>query len=386
MKKWLIGGIILSLCVVGTVQQSSAALFPDVPSTHDNYNAIAFLRDRNVINGFPDGFYRPNNAVTRGEILKILMRTAGHTNLPQTSNDPFPDVPSSHAFAPYIQAAAQQNIVRGYDDGLFRMDRTVSRIEAIKMLLLTNHIDINTLPNGASYSDIEPNTWYAPYARYVLDHGLVDVFANNTLRRDELLNRGLVAEMVYRFYRDRPDLLPSVSIPSPLPTITPLPTSTPYSSPSPTITPTPSPTTSFLLSPEFTLPTTPLPVVSQPAQNVQVQDVEPILHCNFNTGNEGLDYSARVLIGQMMENNSYMEFRYYWEFFNGTTSPNMYYTYYHGIDDGTPESRRFDLPLYHTNIPNPLVTRATIHVQVTGGTYGGTSFGADIVDCTHYLP
>ncbi|MBI4836046.1 MAG: S-layer homology domain-containing protein [Candidatus Abawacabacteria bacterium] len=393
MKKWL-SWCTAFLVIISIVPQSSAALFPDVSSAHPNYTAIAFLRDRGVISGFPDGLYRPENAVTRGEILKILMRAAGETNLPFVSGDPFPDVRSNHVFAAYIQAAVQQGIVRGYDDGLFRMDRTVSRIEALKMLLLANHINTNALPSGSSYSDIVPGSWYVPYARYALDHGLVDAFPGNTIRRDELLNRGLVAEMVYRFYRDRPDLLPAVAIPSPtvLPTASSMPTPTvsptAIISPTPTAisTPTASPTTPFLFPPDFTLPSTPLPVVSTPAQNVQISVIDPTLRCNFNTGNEGLDYSGKVWIQQGMEDNSHMQFRYYWEFGDGTFTPDMYYTYYHGIDDSVPEHRTFDLPSYHRAFPNPFMTRATVYVYVTSGMYAGTRSASDIVDCSHIVP
>lgn len=382
MKRWLKCCAVV-LFIASVVPQSLAATFPDVDSNHPNHAAIAFLRDRGVINGFPDGYYRPQNPVTRGEILKILMRAAGHTNLPSVSSDPFPDVSSSHVFASYIQTAVQLGIVRGYDDGLFRMDRTVSRIEALKMLLLANRINVSTLPGGASYADIEIGAWYEPYAKYALDHGLVTVFPGNTLRRDELLNRGLVAEMVYRFYNDRTDLLPAVS------STTPAATTTPSSSPTPTATttptPTPSPTASFILPPGITLPDTALPVLSQPAQNVRIQVIDPALQCNFTAGNERLDYSAKVWIQQGMENNSHMQFRYYWEFGDGTVTPDMYYTYYHGVDDGIAEHRTFDLPAYQRAFPNPFWARATIYVYVTGGTYAGTRSGSDIVDCTNFV-
>lgn len=381
MKVWLKCCVVV-LFTVCIVPQSSAATFPDVDASNPNHAAIAFLRDRGVINGFPDGYYRPQNPVTRGEILKILMRSAGHTSLPTVSTDPFPDVSSSHTFAGYIQTAVQLGIVRGYDDGLFRMDRTVSRIEALKMLLLANRIDITTLPGGASYSDIDIGAWYAPYAKYALDHGLVTAFSGNTLRRDELLNRGLVAEMVYRFYNDRPDLLPALAATTP-PSPSPTPTPTPTATASPT--PTPSPTSSFLLPPGVTLPTTPLPILSQPAQNVRIQVVDPFLQCNFTVGNERLDYSAKVWIQQGMENNSHMEFRYYWEFGDGSVTPDMYYTYYHGIEDGIPENRAFNLPVYNRAFPNPFWARATIYVYVNGGTYAGTRSGSDIVDCSQVV-
>ncbi|MBI4836287.1 MAG: S-layer homology domain-containing protein [Candidatus Abawacabacteria bacterium] len=384
MKK-LFSWLATFLFIISLAPQSAAALFPDLSSDHPNYTAIAFLRDRNVINGYPDGLYRPGNAVTRGEILKILMRAAGYTSLAPVSSNPFPDVSHDHAFAVYIQAAAQLGIIRGYDDGLFRMDRTVSRIEALKMLLLANNINTNTLPRGASYSDIALDTWYAPYARYALDHGLVDAFSGNTLRRDELLNRGLVAEMVYRFYRDRPDLLPQSPTPTPSPTSaqTPTPSPTPVqtptpavttsptvsSAPTPSATPTPEPTPSSAPSPEPTptpTPTetpssTPTPVTYTPSTRARIDDASAHFVCHPGS----IDYSARVvLVPGTLDDYSRIDVNYYWWFGDGTRSVDLVYSYYHTAYDGTLEGRTITLPTYNYSSGYPGFLSGSVRIAL----------------------
>jgi len=50
--------------------------FPDVPSTHPSYKFIEYIVSKGIASGFPDGTYRPANAVTRGQMGIFITRTA----------------------------------------------------------------------------------------------------------------------------------------------------------------------------------------------------------------------------------------------------------------------------------------------------------------------
>lgn len=223
------------LLALGAVPLALAANFPDVPSSHPNYTAIMFLKDRSVIRGYEDGTYKPTRNVTRAEFLKIIMLAAGHAipSLP-LSSDPFPDVSGGLWSAGYIKAAVDLGVVSGYPDRLFRPDRTVSRVEALKMMLKANGITEFTLSDGTSFSDVPAGVWYRKFALYALTAHLFDPSSGNKMLPDLPLTRALVAEMVYRFYQYRPDLLPGVT-----PTPTPTPTSSTFAVTSLSLTPTP---------------------------------------------------------------------------------------------------------------------------------------------------
>ncbi len=221
-----------------------AADFPDVSSSHPNYTAINFLRARGVINGYEDGTYKPNREVTRAEFLKIILLSSGN---PVMAGDllrgPFPDVPSTAWYFGFINRALALGVVSGYADGTFQPNRTVNRVEALKIMLRANNITEAALPTGTSYSDVVQTEWYAPYARYAFNNRLFD---GARLNPGQMMNRAEVAEMVYRFYQARPDLLPATTTSTPAPTSTgasPIPTPmdpTPTVSATPTVTPSPS--------------------------------------------------------------------------------------------------------------------------------------------------
>ncbi len=222
------------LLAVGAIPMVFAVDFPDVSPSHPNYTAIMFLKDHSVVQGYEDGTYKPGRNVTRSEFLKIIMLSAGHStpSVPLASA-PFSDVAANYWAAGYIRAAVDLGVVSGYPDGLFRPDRTVSRVEALKMMLKANGITEFTLPDGSSFSDVPASAWYRKFALYALTAHLFDTGPGNTMNPDLPLTRALVAEMVYRFYQYRPDLLPGA-------TPTPTPTGTTFGVTSVSVTPSPS--------------------------------------------------------------------------------------------------------------------------------------------------
>jgi hypothetical protein len=67
------------------------------------------------VTGYPDGTFRPNNNVTRGQLAKIVASVA---QLPaDLSGQTFEDVPPASTFYPYIEAMAQAGYISGYPCG-----------------------------------------------------------------------------------------------------------------------------------------------------------------------------------------------------------------------------------------------------------------------------
>jgi N-acetylmuramoyl-L-alanine amidase len=93
------------------------------------------------IAGFPeDNTFRPLASLTREQLVSIVLEGLDalpnvDLNLPTTSTtNPFPDVASSRWSAAKIQFAQNNNIVTGYQDGLFRPAQAVTRAELMAVL------------------------------------------------------------------------------------------------------------------------------------------------------------------------------------------------------------------------------------------------------------
>ena len=66
-----------------TPPTSTGSAFRDIPSNAWYGSAVSSLVQAGVIGGYDDGTFRPNNSVTYGEALKMIMRAAGYSAQPQ---------------------------------------------------------------------------------------------------------------------------------------------------------------------------------------------------------------------------------------------------------------------------------------------------------------
>ena len=89
---------------------------------------VATAIEEGILTGYGDGTLKPRKTVTRGEMVAIIIRALGVQTNDATTN--FSDVPSDLWSAKYISAASQLGFVNGYEDGSFRPEQAITRAEA----------------------------------------------------------------------------------------------------------------------------------------------------------------------------------------------------------------------------------------------------------------
>lgn len=120
-----------TLCLVRSWKLLSPAVpsFGDCPRDNWAYGFIETAKANRAINGYTDGDVRPGNNITRAEIAKMLARSlnldVGETTLADIDR---------HWARDYIGACVRAGIAHGYTDGFYRPDNAVTRAEAAKML------------------------------------------------------------------------------------------------------------------------------------------------------------------------------------------------------------------------------------------------------------
>lgn len=146
--------------------------------------AIAFVYENEIVEGYSDGTYRPENEINRAEFTKILIESR-YPGEATVGDDCFDDVSSDQWYATYVCFAKDEGIIAGYPDGTFKPAQSVNLAEALKITLETYFTDISPASGP----------WYEKYWLYAEENGyLLDEWDDAS----EYLTRGAMAELVYR--------------------------------------------------------------------------------------------------------------------------------------------------------------------------------------------
>ena len=109
--------------------------FTDVNPGDWHYAYIETAVSHGVVSGYPDGTFRPNNSVTRGQLAKmIVLASALLIYTPPTPS--FIDVPPTHTFYVYIETARYYGLISGYGDGTYRPNYNATRGQLCKILYI----------------------------------------------------------------------------------------------------------------------------------------------------------------------------------------------------------------------------------------------------------
>jgi hypothetical protein len=138
--------------------------FSDVPSYHPYALAIQDLATQEIINGFPDGTFKPDNPVTRQQFAKVILLS--FSILVSEDAWPNPDVPfvdlgpdDPNSLYPheYVATAAVLGITKGKDLTHFAPLDNISRAQVITMVVRAAQ---NILPETVSLAgDVATSTW-----------------------------------------------------------------------------------------------------------------------------------------------------------------------------------------------------------------------------------
>lgn len=147
---------------------------------------MPLLNSLGIMQGDGSGGYALDRPVSRAEMAKIAVNTSSHKDETAIgmSVSPFKDVPSSSWFAPYILNGATNGLFKGFVDGSFHPDDTVTYEDATAIMLrVLGYSDDNF---GASY----------PYGQVNFAKN-INLLDNVEGAYGDTMTRGQIARMVY---------------------------------------------------------------------------------------------------------------------------------------------------------------------------------------------
>lgn len=139
---------------------SSENPYPDLEKEKWFNNAVSTMTKLGMVNGYNNGDFGGDDAITRAEFATIAVRFFGGEYLGDT--DKFGDI-DGHWAVNYINQAAQLGLVEGYGDGTFRPDAKITRAEAITIVnrvLGRDKLDNESLTDDIiDWPDVPTSMW-----------------------------------------------------------------------------------------------------------------------------------------------------------------------------------------------------------------------------------
>lgn len=188
--KSLLSSLFAIVFLMNSISITNAAIFSDVPDNHPQATAIEYVKSKNIINGYPDGTYKPENTINRAEFTKILMSSIIDKNTIDTclNTNPlnFTDVDYQDWYASFVCIAKHLLIINGYVDGRFKPGNNINYAEAAKIIAISYDLTlISTSPDQA---------WYETYTKALENMNAVPASIKSA---DQNITRGEMAEMIY---------------------------------------------------------------------------------------------------------------------------------------------------------------------------------------------
>lgn len=167
--------------------------FDDLFATDPFAYEIIYLYEEGIISGYPDGTFRPNAPVTRGQAVTMIGRALELDGTKRAT--PFSDVSAGHPFSGYIASAAELGITTGYPNGTFRPNLAITRGQAAVML--DRAIDFPEAPDN-TFKDMAPNMYSFDAVSRLAYQGVIKGYPDNTFRQNLNVTRAQFSAFLAR--------------------------------------------------------------------------------------------------------------------------------------------------------------------------------------------
>ncbi|MBU1683177.1 S-layer homology domain-containing protein [Patescibacteria group bacterium] len=185
----------------------NAIVFEDTVN-HWARNYIEALYRKGIVKGRDQGVYAPNDILTRAEFTKIALAAIGEEVDPyeNVESAPFKDVALYAWYVPYIKRAKEIGLINGYPHGEFKPDQAINKAEAIAVLMRAFGFDLYSAGGrDDSYTDVLTDQWYFPAVNFAIKNKLIDGIRlpNDTIMYDSFgpardITRGEMAKLAIK--------------------------------------------------------------------------------------------------------------------------------------------------------------------------------------------
>lgn len=191
----------ISLSVSGSVTVKvidNTKPFGDVLSTDWHKSAVDFVSARGLFNGTGANTFAPNGTMTRGMLATVLYNLEGNPAAAAGTHS-FPDVSNSDWFANAVQWASGIGLMNGYSNGSFGANDAITREQLA--VILWAHAGRPAVSGSLAFNDAASVSDYAQQATLWATQNGIIAGSNNNLTPGGSASRAEVAQMLMNYLK-----------------------------------------------------------------------------------------------------------------------------------------------------------------------------------------
>jgi hypothetical protein len=174
--------------------QKGTSAFIDIIS-HWGKEYIEGLHNKNIVQGYDADYFKPDDSISRAEFIKMVVLAMDYDLLENIRETSFSDIEVDDWHTPYIETAHHYELVNGYDDDTFRPNNKINRGEAVKIIV--SAIYDGKMPGFEDiFTDIISTDWFTPYVIFAFKNEIVNGYENKLFKPNEQMTRAEAAKVV----------------------------------------------------------------------------------------------------------------------------------------------------------------------------------------------
>ena len=176
-------------------------VFQDMPAKdHWSHDAIDWAIVNHVTAGTSETTFSPKNTCTRAQIVTFLWRAAGSPE-PETTENPFEDVPDDKYYYKAVQWAAETAVTGGTSETTFSPDDGCTRAQVVTFLWRFAGSPEPTASTNP-FEDVPDGKYYAKAVLWAAETGITAGTSNTTFSPNETCTRAQIVTFLWRFMED----------------------------------------------------------------------------------------------------------------------------------------------------------------------------------------
>lgn len=182
------------------VETDHYSYFNDVADDHPHIKAVTELLNAGVLEGYPDGSFRPDEPMTRAGLLKVLATAVDADFGGRDLSNCFTDV-RDEWYSTFVCYAKDEGWISGHSDGSYKPGDSATRGAALKIAMEAMDYPVCSTVDTRSYDDVEEGDWLAPYVCAGKRDGVTG--SNIMFYPNEQMTRAQFADILYNLMKEK---------------------------------------------------------------------------------------------------------------------------------------------------------------------------------------